>query len=64
MERSVDGISFRSVGSKPATGNRNITTTYKGDDNIEALLQSKAVYYRIKAVDIDGKYATSNTVIV
>jgi SdrD B-like domain/Secretion system C-terminal sorting domain len=64
IERSVDGISFRSVGSKPATGNRNITTTYKGDDNIEALLQSKAVYYRIKALDHDGKSATSNTVIV
>jgi SdrD B-like domain/Secretion system C-terminal sorting domain len=64
IERSVDGISFRSIGSKPATGNRNITTTYTGDDNIEALLQSKAVYYRIKAVDIDGKSATSNTVIV
>lgn len=64
IERSVDGISFRSVGSKPTTGNRNITTTYKGDDNIEALLQAKAVYYRIKAVDIDGKSAVSNTVIV
>jgi SdrD B-like domain/Secretion system C-terminal sorting domain len=64
IERSVDGISFRSVGSKPATGNRNITTKYAGDDNIEALLQSKAVYYRIKAVDRDGKAAVSNTVIV
>jgi hypothetical protein len=64
IERSVDGITFRSVGSRSATGNRNITTTYTGDDNIEALLQSKAVYYRIKAVDIDGKSATSNIVIV
>jgi SdrD B-like domain/Secretion system C-terminal sorting domain len=64
IERSVDGINFRYVGSRPATGNRNITTTYTVDDNVEALLQSKAVYYRIKAIDIDGKSGISNTVIV
>lgn len=63
IERSTDGISYRAMGSKPATGNRNIATTYSGDDNIEALVQAKAVYYRIKAVDIDGKAGYSNIIV-
>jgi SdrD B-like domain/Secretion system C-terminal sorting domain len=63
IERSTDGASYRAMGTKPATGNRNIATTYTGDDNIETLLLAKAVYYRIKAVDIDGKAGYSNVII-
>jgi N-acetylneuraminic acid mutarotase len=56
VERSGDGTNFTSIGRLPAAGNFNIQTNYQFTD-ISPL--SGTDYYRIKEVDIDGKFTYS-----
>ncbi len=64
LQRSTDGINYSDIASKVAVGQARSTTEYQLTDDIQSLLQSSVVYYRIKAVDIDGKYSYSNVVPV
>jgi SdrD B-like domain/Secretion system C-terminal sorting domain len=64
IERSTNGINYTSVSSQPAAGNTNITTKYIGLDNLKDVANSSTVFYRIAAIDIDGKTGYSNVVIV
>jgi uncharacterized repeat protein (TIGR01451 family) len=61
VEHSVDGMAFSEVGSVKAMGN-SVT------DN-EYIFKHKEIsfgknYYRLKMVDIDGKYAHSNQTVI
>jgi hypothetical protein len=64
LQRSTDGINYDDIASKVAVGQARSTTEYQLTDNIQSLWQSSVVYYRIKAIDIDGKYSYSNVVPV
>lgn len=56
VETSVDGYKFSKIGFVDATG----SSSYSFVDNKPALIN----YYRIKSVDIDGKYGYSTVVMV
>lgn len=57
IERSADGINYSLVGSKAAAGNSTSELPYGYTDyDMNAALY----YYRLKLVDIDGKYTYSN----
>lgn len=58
IERSTDGINFSLIANKPSLGSY-ITKTYDHlDPNIKTL-NADLIYYRIKQVDIDGKFTYS-----
>ena len=64
IERSTDGNQYKSLGfvqSKSVGGNSNINLDYTAVDD----QPSTAInYYRLKQVDLDGKYVYSKTVLV
>jgi Secretion system C-terminal sorting domain len=64
VQRSTDGINYSDIASKPAVGQSRTSTEYQLSDDIQSLLQSTIIYYRIKAVDADGKFSYSNVVPV
>jgi hypothetical protein len=64
VERSTNGANYTSVNSQPAAGNTNITTKYSSTDNLKDIANGGTIFYRIAAIDIDGKTAYSNVVIV
>jgi uncharacterized repeat protein (TIGR03803 family) len=61
IERSVNGITFDRIGSVAAAGNTNWLTSYSFTDNDPA---SGINYYRLKQIDVDGKFTYSKTVSV
>jgi hypothetical protein len=64
LERST-GNGFAVVGEKPAAGNFAGTSQYSLQDDIAALgTAGSVVYYRIKAVDIDGRFTYSAVVSI
>jgi hypothetical protein len=60
VQRSIDGINYTDIATKAATGQGRTSTDYVLSDNILSLMQSNLIYYRIKALDIDGKFTYSN----
>jgi SdrD B-like domain/Secretion system C-terminal sorting domain len=64
IERSTNGANYTSISSQPAAGNTNTTTKYTGSDNLSDLSNAGTVFYRIAAIDIDGKTGYSNVVVV
>jgi len=60
VERSTDGINFTEAGVVFAYGNSTDTKNYAYPDNISGVT-SPAVYYRLRAVDMDGKDHYSET---
>ena len=63
IERSGDGVKFRTVATKSASGNSTSKITYSINDDI-ADVTSPIVYYRLKQIDVDGKTAFSKIVPV
>ncbi|MBS1575756.1 MAG: T9SS type A sorting domain-containing protein [Bacteroidetes bacterium] len=60
IERSLDGQNFVRIGSVPGLMTSNTDVQYKFDDFEIPLV----AYYRLKQVDIDGKYDYSNTIVI
>jgi hypothetical protein len=60
VEKSLDGTLFRNIGFAKGMGNSNLINDYEFKDND----LSKSAYYRLKQVDLDGKYTYSETVFV
>jgi hypothetical protein len=58
VEKSTDGINFRKIGEQSAAGNSTTQKNYWIDDRSP----SYENFYRIKAVDIDGKSSYSAVV--
>jgi hypothetical protein len=58
IERSPDGISFSKIDQVPGAGNSSIHISYQWYDN-DPLKGNN--YYRLKQVDIDGKFTHSPT---
>ncbi len=64
VERSTDGVNFKKVGvvvNGIINGNTAKSYTYT-DNSINT--NDVVVYYRLKQVDFDGRYAYSNTLVV
>ncbi len=60
IEKSADGVNFYNIGSKPAAGISNSTLKYSYTDMQPAELN----YYRLKFVDIDGRFIYSSTILI
>lgn len=61
VERSVDALNFVEIGRIDGNGTTNTQLTYKYTDRN---VQPVRVYYRIRQVDFDGKWAYSQVIIV
>ncbi len=61
LERSFDGVSYRKIATIAAAGNSNTPKQYSYIDR-EPLTEKN--YYRLRSVDIDGKYKLSNIVLI
>ena len=61
VERSGDQTGWTKIGSVKAKGNSTIATNYSLNDNVPL---DGTGYYRLKMVDLDGKYVYSKTVSV
>ncbi len=64
VERSLDGFNYDRIAMQAPSGPVNIPRTYLHTDNIQNTGVSQKIYYRIKAMDTDGRFAYSNVVIV
>ena len=62
IERSIDGINFSRTGIVAASGTSNTDKDYRYTDLIPAGV--KAVYYRLKTVDIDARASYSKIVVL
>jgi hypothetical protein len=61
LEKSFDGIVYRKIATIPAAGNSSTSKQYSYIDR-EPLTEKN--YYRLRSVDIDGKYKLSNIVLI
>ena len=64
VQRSTDGIEYSDVTIVFANGTTNFETKYAVTDNAIASSLKGTVYYRLKMVDIDGKYKYSETRLI
>lgn len=60
LERSEDGKNFSTI----ATVQHNNAGSYQADDIAGTLLGQSVLYYRIKQVDLDGRFSYSNILSV
>lgn len=62
VERSFDAVSFTTIGTVKAAGNSPSTSTYQYiDENIDRLGKT-IFYYRLKQVDLDGRFSYSSII--
>lgn len=59
VERSIDGIHFRGIGTVDATGNSVQRTSYRFLDATALNAGTNKLYYRLQMVDKDGRFAYS-----
>jgi hypothetical protein len=64
VERSLDGRTFRDIGTVAATGNSTQTMHYSFVDKDAMLLPAAAVYYRLRQIDRDNRFAHSVIVLL
>jgi hypothetical protein len=64
LQRSINGIDFTAFTVTPATGIRSNTSYYNNTDAEVGNLNADVVYYRIKAIEKNGKTYLSNVVAV
>ncbi len=61
IEKSINGIRFEKIGEVNAVGNSNTLRIYQFVDD---KLTTERYFYRLKQIDIDGKYILSNIVLL
>ncbi|MEI6507690.1 MAG: T9SS type A sorting domain-containing protein [Bacteroidota bacterium] len=61
VERSIDGTKYTAIGKVKGNGTTNTVHSYQFTDNSLSTVNSElsTIYYRLKQVDFDGKYAYS-----
>jgi hypothetical protein len=65
VERSTDGVSFKSVGTVKGQGVSAIKHNYQFNDDVSKnVLNRNDMYYRLKQVDIDGKATYTKVLVV
>lgn len=63
LQRSNDGNRFEPIATVTAKGFSTIAANYQSNDDLN-FYTDKNVFYRLKMVDIDGKFAYSATVLL
>ncbi len=63
VQRSVDGTNYNQVGLVFAYGNTSDIKKYEFPNDITGV-QANAVFYRLRSVDVDGKYEYSEVRII
>ena len=63
IERSIDGVIFNTVATKPSHGNSSVQVNYFINDDVTAVT-APIVYYRLKQIDINGKSSISKVVSI
>ncbi len=64
IERSVDAQDFESIGTVMAAGNSTSVLNYNFTDFDAANQSSATLYYRLRMIDMDGRFTYSNTIVV
>jgi len=65
VERSTDGLSFKTVGTVKGQGTTSIKHDYQFNDDVSKnVLNKNDIYYRLKQVDADGKSVSTKVLIV
>jgi Bacterial Ig domain/Secretion system C-terminal sorting domain len=65
IQRSTDGINFKTVGSIKGQGISSIKHEYQFDDDVkQSTLNKNDLYYRLKQVDLDTKASLSKVLVV
>ncbi|MDZ4808160.1 MAG: T9SS type A sorting domain-containing protein [Bacteroidota bacterium] len=64
IERSTDGINYNPIGSAAPSGPVNTPTEYKFMDDIQNMPLTSVVFYRIKAMDNNSRFAYSNVATI
>lgn len=64
IERSADNKTFEYLANVKGAGNSATLTHYSYKDNAGADFSEEVLYYRLKQVDYNGKYAFSNVVTI
>lgn len=64
VERSLNGTSFNTVGSKNAAGNSSVISYYHFTDPGITHLGVNIIYYRIKELDMDGRINYSRIIAI
>lgn len=64
VQRSINGVNFTDIASKPPVGPVNTLTTYQVIDKMLGLTNPSCLYYRIKAMDSDGRVAYSRITMI
>lgn len=65
VERSTDGNNFKYVGFVKGALNSSVIRNYRfNDENAFKTTGSNTLYYRLKQIDLDGKFEYSSTIMV
>lgn len=64
VERSIDGLNFKTIGKVLGSGNSNVYNRYQFYDEEIDLSGLQTIFYRIKQIDYDGKFSYSKVVTV
>lgn len=59
IERSLDGLIFNKIDMLPKSSNTNTNIYNYTDPNLSTLNKNGIIYYRIKQIDLDGKFVYS-----
>jgi RHS repeat-associated protein len=62
VERSLNGTQFSAIGTVQARGNSNSLSQYSFTDRNIVALDAPVIYYRIREVDVDGRYFYSRVI--
>jgi len=60
VQRSIDGVSFENVGEVSAAGQSVVEQSYAFTDENVGRFNVTRLFYRLKAVDLDGSFAYSD----
>ena len=64
IQRSANNISFEEIGLVNGNGSKNIAQNYQFIDELIGQQKATTLYYRLKQVDIDGKFNYSKTISI
>jgi hypothetical protein len=60
LERSVNGLTWNTIGSVAGNGNSQTMIAYAYTDNLQGIVPAGTLYYRLKQVDFNGTFAYSD----
>ncbi|HTL10566.1 MAG TPA: Ig-like domain-containing protein [Chitinophagaceae bacterium] len=65
VERSMDGVTFSSVGTVKGLGNSSVKHEYQFNDDVSKnVLNRNDLYYRLKQVDLNGRATFTKVLVV